>query len=367
MSNVEQINKPKPPMVVLRDQFELRISELKTALPPHMSADRFIRVVMTAVQINQDLIACDRQTLWTASLRCAQDGLLPDGREAALVPFKNKVQYLPMYGGLLKKFRNSGQFKWIAAGIVYEGEVYEHYIDETGEHFKHIPGDETEGKKIRRVYALATTKDGGSFIADLPLNDINKRRNMSRTTREDAPWKQWPDEMMKKTAIRVLSKLLPMSSDIDALIRRDEEALLGIEAVDDVRAEIAARPTTQSALDHFAGDNPPQQVDDPAQETVSEVSESEHDSASNQEQTGTAETVKNEQPKDHSNPKTIAEYKDYAREQIVKATDIDALRTWFVSDQQRKLRNSCGLITQETDELRALIEQRAKLLAKGKS
>ena len=255
MSNVTVVeSKPKPPMVVLSDFLNARINSLKTALPPHISADRFIRVVLTAVQYNQDLLACDRQTLWNSCLRCASDGLLPDGREAALVPFKSKVTYIPMYGGLLKKFRNSGQFKWITAGIVYEGEEYEHHIDETGEHFRHVPGDNNEGKKIRRIYALATTRDGGSFIADLPLSDINKRRNMSRATREDAPWKVWPDEMMKKTAIRVLSKLLPMSSDIDALIQRDEEALLGVESVEDARIALSERPSTQQALDHFGGD-----------------------------------------------------------------------------------------------------------------
>jgi recombination protein RecT len=240
----------KPPLVVIRDQFHARIGELRTALPAHISPERFVRVIMTAIQINPELAACERMSLWNAAMRCANDGLMPDGREAALVPFKGKVQYLPMYQGLLKKFRNSGEFKWVTAGIVYQGEEYEHFIDETGEHFRHVPSDEPS-PNIRRVYALATTIKGGSFIADLPLKDVNKRKAMSRATREDAPWKQWPEEMMKKTAIRVLSKLLPMSSDLDALMKRDEEALLGVESVEEARTQLAERPSTQSALDHF--------------------------------------------------------------------------------------------------------------------
>jgi recombination protein RecT len=190
-------------------------------------------------------------TLWNSAMRCAQQGLLPDNREAALVPFKNRVQYLPMVGGLLKLFRNSGQFKWVTAGIVYEGEEYEHYISEGGEHFRHVPGDNIEGKKIRRVYALATTKDGGSFIADLPLSEINKRKAMSRATREDAPWKQWEREMQLKTAIRVLSKLLPMSSDIDALMQRDEAESLGVETAETISDQRGA--AFGNVLDHFAG------------------------------------------------------------------------------------------------------------------
>jgi recombination protein RecT len=359
------------PIAKLHDQLMSRAKQFELALPPHMAADRFIRVVITACNLNPDLLACDRATLFNSAMRCAQDGLLPDSREAALVPFKNKVQYLPMYGGLLKKFRNSGQFKWVATGIVYEGETYEHWITQDGEHFKHIPGDDNTDKKILRVYALATTKDGGSFIADLPLSDINKRRAMSRATREDAPWKQWTEEMMRKTAIRVLSKLLPMSSDLDAMMQRDEEALLGVESVEEVRREIADRSSTQSTLDHFGGEIPQSDVDSEQQQTDSAPAESQTNQEQIATESATTQTESETQPRTEStyNPKSMAEYKDMVRERIVKTSldEIDTLRAWFVSDQQRKLRNNCGMVSAETDELRSMIEQRAKMLAKGKS
>jgi recombination protein RecT len=206
---------------------------------------------MTAVQLNPALMACERRSLWLSCMRCAQDGLLPDGQEAAIVPYKDKAQYLPMYQGLLKKFRNSGQFRWVGTGIVFEGDVYEHWITQEGEHFKHVPADDNSGKKIRRVYALATTKEGGSFIADLSMAEIDKRRAMSRASRDDAPWKQWPDEMMKKTALRVLSKLLPKSSDIDIFLQRDEAESLGVETVQTIDDQRGA--AFGNVLDHFAG------------------------------------------------------------------------------------------------------------------
>jgi recombination protein RecT len=255
--------KPLHPMVQLRHYLDQRVNEIKTALPAHISPERFIRVVLTAAQINPEIIACDKQSLWNACMRAANDGLLPDGVEAALVPFKSKATYIPMYQGLLKKFRNSGEFKWVTAGLVYEGDEYDHWIDETGEHFKHRPADDNTGKKIRRVYALATTKDGGSFIADMSLSEVNKRRSMSRAQREDAPWKVWPEEMMKKTALRQLSKLLPKSSDLDALIRRDEEALYGVEAVEERRQSIARPVDTASALDAFGASAAKPAVEEP--------------------------------------------------------------------------------------------------------
>lgn len=248
----ELADKPVHPVVALRDYLQGRVDTFKTTLPPHINPDRFIAAAMTAAQLNPDLIACDRRSLFLALVRCAQDGLLPDGQEAAIVPYKTKATYIPMYRGLLKKFRNSGQFKWVTAGIVYEGETYEHWIDESGEHFKHVPGDDNTGKKKRRIYALATTKDGGSFIADLPMSDINKRKAISRASRDDAPWKQWPDEMEKKTALRVLYKLLPSSSDLEQFMTRDEQESLGIEAPP-VEAVRSVEHQGGSALDHFEG------------------------------------------------------------------------------------------------------------------
>ena len=179
------------PIITLQNQLSDRVPEFKSVLPAHISPERFMAVVKTAVIDNADLLAADRQSLFRACRRCAQDGLMPDGHEAALVLFKNRVQYIPMYQGLLKLFRNSGQFKHVNTGIVYEGEEFAHWLDETGEHYRHVPGDERNPKAVRRIYATATTKDGGFFMVDMSLEEVNKHRAVSRASREDAPWKIW--------------------------------------------------------------------------------------------------------------------------------------------------------------------------------
>jgi recombination protein RecT len=204
----------KPPIVVLRERLEQRKNEIKNALPSDIQPDVFIRALMTSAQINPDIQACSWQSLWTACLRACRDGLLPDGVEGAIVPFKGTATWIPMYAGLLRRFRKSGQFKWVTAGIVRQGEVFEHWITNTGEHFRHVPGDDNQLAPITKIYALATTKDGGEFVAVLSIAEANKIKNMSRATREDSPWKQWPEEMYKKTAIRRLSKVLPSARDI---------------------------------------------------------------------------------------------------------------------------------------------------------
>jgi recombination protein RecT len=83
--------------------------------PPHVSVEKFKRVAMTAIQNTPALVNADRRSLFGAFVRLAQDGLLPDGREAAVVMFGNKAQAMPMIAGILKKIRQSGEVAKVSA------------------------------------------------------------------------------------------------------------------------------------------------------------------------------------------------------------------------------------------------------------
>lgn len=239
----------KHPLVVLRERLESRRDELKNSLPSDIKPERFIRAITTAAQINPDLLACSFASLWIACMRACRDGLLPDGVEGAIVPYKERATWIPMYRGLLKKFQQSGEFKWITAGLVYQGDQFEHYIDQHGEHFRHTPSDKFgDTVNITKVYALATTKNGGSFIAVLPIAEINKIRKSSRATREDSPWNAWPEEMMKKTALRRLSKMLPTAPQFD---EEDEEPEAPVH-LREVTSDLPRPSGAAAALDAFA-------------------------------------------------------------------------------------------------------------------
>ena len=253
----------RPPLVVMRERLEARKDELAKALPSDISPDRFIRALTTSATITPDLQACSWQSLWTACMRACRDGLLPDGKEGAIVPYKSTATWIPMYYGKLKRVWQTGQFKWITAGIVREGEEFSHWIDQDGENFKHVPGDEINAKIIK-VYAMATTISGGKFIEVIPIAEINKHRNVSRATREDAPWKAWPEAMMKKTALHQLMKMLPAGRDVFA----DEEehapeapALAAVPVVPQPRG-------AAEVLERFADDSVPVEPNAPGEENV---------------------------------------------------------------------------------------------------
>ena len=46
------------------------------------------------------------------------------------------------------------------------------------------------------------------------MTEINKIKAVSKATRDDSPWRAWPAEMMKKTALRRLAKLLPSGREL---------------------------------------------------------------------------------------------------------------------------------------------------------
>jgi recombination protein RecT len=248
------------PLVVLRERLEHRASEIKAALPG-IPPERFIRAVITAAQVNPDILACNFNSVWLACMRACRDGLLPDGVEGAIVPHRDKATWIPMYRGMLRKFQQSGQYRWIAADVVRAGEEFEYWINENGPRFKHVPGYNGEAP-VEKVYAIATTQAGGVFVAVMSMSEITKIRNMSRATREDAPWNSWTEEMMKKSALRRLSKMLP-TSGLDIISDEDFPDADADEAPTEPKR--APRITgAAAALETFASSTPESAAPSPA-------------------------------------------------------------------------------------------------------
>lgn len=241
-----------------------REAQFKAGLPAHIPVERFKRVVLTAVQRNPALLKASQVSLYNASMQAAQDGLLPDGREGALVIYKTKqrdggwveaVQWMPMISGILKKVRNSGDLASIVARVVYAGDKFRNWIDDSGEHIEYEASDDADTSMIRCVFAMAKLKDGSIEVEVLRPSDIEKIRNVSRS-KDRGPWVDWWDEMAKKSALRRLSKRLPISTDLDDLIRRDD-ALYDMDGSGDkaVKPAGVARDLG-SRLDALAGPAP---------------------------------------------------------------------------------------------------------------
>lgn len=228
------------PVQVIRQNLTQMAPEFEAALPKHITVEKFTRVAMTAIQNNPDLQNADRRSLFGSIVRLAQDGLLPDGREAAIVLFGNKAQAMPMIAGVLKKIRQSGEVAKVSAQVVYEHDEFVWHLG-FDEDVTHNPPalDKPRGKAIG-AYATAVLKDGSRLLEVMSLEEIEKVRAVSRA-KGNGPWVQWWGEMARKTVMRRLSKRLPMSTDVEDALDRDETLAPDMRLVEPEPAEPMSR------------------------------------------------------------------------------------------------------------------------------
>lgn len=245
---------------LVRKGVEALEPQFKMALPPHIPVERFMRVVMTAVQSNRYLLNADRQSLFGAAMKAAQDGLLPDGRDGALVPYGSEVTWIPMIGGLRKKVRNSGEIATWDVHAVYENDQFDFAFGDDP-HIAHKPALDDRGKLIA-VYSIATLKTGEKTREVMGVKEVEAIRNRSAAFKlfkagkiKSTPWDSDFDEMAKKTVARRHSKVLPMSTDLDDLIRRDDELYNYEGASDRMSVEPASR-TLAERMEALAGAPP---------------------------------------------------------------------------------------------------------------
>lgn len=198
--------------------------EFAKSLPGHITADRFVRTAQTAVALTRNIErVTDARALMAEVSKAAADGLILDGREAALViDYNGNPQYRPMMRGLLKLAYNSGEIKGITVEIVRKGDVFKHTPTKLDQPVTHEINHEVERGDPFVVYALAELKDGGIVHEVMSLSDVNAIRDRSDAYRafkqnkiKSTPWHTDWSEMARKTVFRRLSKYLPSSTDRD--------------------------------------------------------------------------------------------------------------------------------------------------------
>ena len=255
-------------IVEVRTAVEKMAPQFKAALPAHVPVDRFVRTVLTAVQTNGDLLQADRRTLFAAATRAAQMGLLPDGREGAIVTFSNQCSFMPMLGGILKLIRNSGELASLDAQIVHQADKFTYHpgIDPVPVHEPDWFGERGD---IIGVYAVARMKDGSTYVEIMNRKQVEQVRSVSRS-KNSGPWVTWWDEMARKTVIRRLAKRLPLSTDLDGVLHDDDTELPPIAPADAPSAPAPAEqpnaepaaPRRPSRLSKIAEQAPPPTTND---------------------------------------------------------------------------------------------------------
>jgi len=137
--------------------------------------------------------------------------------------------------------RRTGELQNLFADVAYEKDVFEFEYG-TNMHLRHIPNLDAEDRgKKKCVYAVANYKDGGFSFVVLPIGEVNRIRDTyvkkDKFGKITGPWVTEYDEMAKKTAVKRLMKLVPLSVELLRKFAQDET----------VKTEIL--PNMEDALD----------------------------------------------------------------------------------------------------------------------
>ena len=192
----------------------------------YMTPERMIRVAETSLNRIPELQNCKPDSFFVALLNCSAAGIEPDGQHAYLIPFKRDCQLIISWKGLLAIARRNGVH--CTTKVVCKNDVFEVIEDDgTGRTTLLHKVDYTKPRgDMYAVYSRATWSQDGFDYLDYEVmtkEDCEKVRKSSKTGNQ-GPWKDWFEEMCRKTVIRRHSKRWPLSPEVQHSLEKDDDA-----------------------------------------------------------------------------------------------------------------------------------------------
>lgn len=230
MTSTDVVKKEqKPP--TLAQLIERQKPEIARALPRHMNPDRMARIAVTVLRQTPKLAQCTPESFLGALMTCSQLGLEPGPLgHAYLVPYKREVTFIPGYRGLVDLAYRSGQVATVKAQVVYEADEFD-FEEGLDAYLKHKRSRAADPGKVIWVYALVKLKDGASNFVVMTVAEVEKIRKRSMAA-NNGPWVTDWEAMAKKTALKQLSKWMPLSPEFNQAVQHDGS--VRVDAVSDL-------------------------------------------------------------------------------------------------------------------------------------
>jgi len=228
-------------VMVRQKEFSIALSENLRAIESlGVDSKRMCRIAVNALSRNPSLLNCDKTSFVLAVMNLAEAGLEPSLGQAALVPYRGKIQAQLMYQGLVDLAWRAANIK-IYSAIVRKGDEFAYVLglDPT---LKHVPcmADVAEWT---HVYAVASFPDGGKIFEVMTREQVLKIKAKSAAVKAkvDTPWDTDEMEMARKTVIKRLWKTLPKTKEMHVAEDIDNSTADGVIRIPDsveVTAEI---------------------------------------------------------------------------------------------------------------------------------
>jgi recombination protein RecT len=227
-------SKPKPPATqeqnkpaTIRDWLQSAAvkKQFEAALPKVCTADRFIRVALTALNKNPKLLGCTRESVLQCLYDLAELGLEPDGRLAHLVPYGTKCGRIIDYKGKVELAYRSGRVSNIHADKVCENDTFEWNLGLITKHIIDWKNAKKRGKPYA-YYAIIRMKNGTEKHEVMDMEELSAIRQRSKSP-NTGPWVTDEAEMNKKSVFHRGSKWIPQSPELRRAEQMEEEEFLG--------------------------------------------------------------------------------------------------------------------------------------------
>lgn len=259
--------------LTLYDKFSHEIAareeELSNVLAPHIPPERFKQVALIAVKNNPDLLKVNRKSLHQAITEAAEDGLMPDGREGVITPYKGEASWNPMVYGIRKRAKELCNMI-IDSQVVHQNDRFVwHQGDEP--RIEHVPAPlGTDRGPAVGVYAIFKVDGVIMHREVMDAKQVEAVQSMSNA-KSSLMWTKFKSEGWRKTVIRRGAKTVPAVAALERLIARvDKDFDFGPKTV--TIDEVPTAPKQSKAIEQEVIDVVSDEIADmdaPLQEAVS--------------------------------------------------------------------------------------------------
>lgn len=195
------------------------LTEVEDALPRDFNKTRFVQNAVSLLNENDtlsDFVNEHKNGLFQVKaglLKGAFLGLDFYSNEAYLVPYGNKLQFMPSYRGCVKLVQKYSirPVKNIYAKIVRAGDQFTEKIADGVPTIDFLPLPFNDAE-IVGAFAVCEFQDGGMQYDVMSIKDLEQTRKASKMANGPA-WRNYPGEMYKKVVIHRLCKHLQIDFD----------------------------------------------------------------------------------------------------------------------------------------------------------
>jgi len=194
------------------------LTEVKDALPKDFNVQRFVQNSIALLNENTQLAEFAKKENGIAQikqglLKGAYLGLDAMNKECYLIPYGNTLNFMVDYRGnvkLAKKY-SIRPIKDIYAKIVRKGDFFEELINDgkPSVNFKPVP---FSNETVIGAFAVCLYMDGGMIYDTMSFDDLENTRKSSKANNSPA-WKNFTNEMYKKTVLHRLCKMIELEFD----------------------------------------------------------------------------------------------------------------------------------------------------------